>query len=158
MEVLEINSVPGLMVNMPPRVATVPHVPPVWVMRSIPAGCVSLNWTFVSEVRLGLVTVTVMIERPPTSTVDGLNELVIVAATCAKASPVKDAVMRAAAIVASTAARRGTQSTNGWPISSFPATAAIACRSRKPRRSRSRPCRARMRPPEPIARMALRYL
>src|SRR3981189_2477962 len=116
LEVLEKVSVPGLMENMPPPVARVLHVPPVWVMRSIPAGCVSLNCTFVSGAALGLVTVTVMIERPPTSTVDGLNELVIVAATCAKASPVKDAVMRAAAIVASTAARRGTQSTNDWPI------------------------------------------
>ena len=43
LDVLENVSVPGLMENMPPPVATVLHVPPVWVMRSIPAGIVSLN-------------------------------------------------------------------------------------------------------------------
>ena len=42
-DVLEKVSVPGLMVNMPPPVATVLHVPPVWVMRSMPAGMMSLN-------------------------------------------------------------------------------------------------------------------
>src|SRR5260221_14692283 len=42
-EVLEKASVPGLMEKMPPPVASVLHVPPVWVMRSIPAGMVSLN-------------------------------------------------------------------------------------------------------------------
>ena len=42
-DVLENVSVPGLMENMPPPVASVLHVPPVWVMRSIPAGMVSLN-------------------------------------------------------------------------------------------------------------------
>src|SRR6267142_1755560 len=42
-DVLEKVSVPGLMENMPPPVASVLHVPPVWVMRSIPAGMVSLN-------------------------------------------------------------------------------------------------------------------
>src|SRR5256885_6717040 len=75
-------------------------------MRSTPGGVVSLNCTFVSGVALGLVTVTVMIERPPSSTVDGLNDLVIDAGTaCAKASPVKDAVTSAAAIAASVAPR-----------------------------------------------------
>src|SRR3979411_3516518 len=88
LEILEKVSVPGLMLKMPPPLARVLHVPPVWVMRSIPAGCVSLNCTFVSGVALGLVTVTVMIERPPTSTVEGLNELVIVAGSCQKAPPV----------------------------------------------------------------------
>src|SRR4051812_3767272 len=43
LDVLENVSVPGLMENMPPPVASVLHVPPVWVMRSIPAGMVSLN-------------------------------------------------------------------------------------------------------------------
>jgi hypothetical protein len=43
LDVLENVSVPGLMLNMPPPVASVLHVPPVWVMRSIPAGMVSLN-------------------------------------------------------------------------------------------------------------------
>ena len=42
-DVLEKVSVPGLMEKMPPPVASVLHVPPVWVMRSIPAGMVSLN-------------------------------------------------------------------------------------------------------------------
>jgi hypothetical protein len=42
-DVLEKVSVPGLMENMPPPVASVLHVPPVWVMRSIPAGMLSLN-------------------------------------------------------------------------------------------------------------------
>ena len=42
-DVLEKVSVPGLMENMPPWVANVLHVPPVCVMRSIPAGIVSLN-------------------------------------------------------------------------------------------------------------------
>ena len=42
-DVLEKVSVPGLMENIPPPVASVLHVPPVWVMRSIPAGMVSLN-------------------------------------------------------------------------------------------------------------------
>jgi hypothetical protein len=43
LDVLEKVSVPGLMENVPPPVASVLHVPPVWVMRSIPAGMVSLN-------------------------------------------------------------------------------------------------------------------
>jgi hypothetical protein len=43
LDVLEKVSVPGLMENIPPPVASVLHVPPVWVMRSIPAGMVSLN-------------------------------------------------------------------------------------------------------------------
>ena len=43
LDVLEKVSVPGLIENMPPPVASVPHVPPVWVMRSMPAGMVSLN-------------------------------------------------------------------------------------------------------------------
>src|SRR6266540_1932274 len=42
-DVLERVSAPGLMLKMPPPVASVLHVPPVWVMRSIPAGMVSLN-------------------------------------------------------------------------------------------------------------------
>lgn len=42
-DLLEKVSAPGLMENMPPPVASVLHVPPVWVMRSIPAGMVSLN-------------------------------------------------------------------------------------------------------------------
>src|SRR3954452_12126940 len=42
-DVLEKVSVPGLMEKMPPPVASVLHVPPVSVMRSIPAGMVSLN-------------------------------------------------------------------------------------------------------------------
>ena len=42
-DVLEKVSVPGLMEKIPPPVASVLHVPPVWVMRSIPAGMVSLN-------------------------------------------------------------------------------------------------------------------
>ena len=42
-DVLEKVSVPGLMEKMPPPVASVLQVPPVWVMRSIPAGMVSLN-------------------------------------------------------------------------------------------------------------------
>ena len=42
-DVLEKVPVPGLMEKMPPPVASVLHVPPVWVMRSIPAGMVSLN-------------------------------------------------------------------------------------------------------------------
>jgi hypothetical protein len=37
------RSVPGLIVNIPPPVASVLHVPPICVMRSIPAGIVSLN-------------------------------------------------------------------------------------------------------------------
>src|SRR6476646_10509251 len=37
-DVLEKVSVPGLMEKIPPPVASVLHVPPVWVMRSIPAG------------------------------------------------------------------------------------------------------------------------
>ena len=43
LDVLEKVSVPGLIENIPPPVASVLHVPPVWVMRSIPAGMVSLN-------------------------------------------------------------------------------------------------------------------
>jgi hypothetical protein len=43
LDVLEKVSVPGLMENIPPPVASVLHVPPVWVMRSIPDGIVSLN-------------------------------------------------------------------------------------------------------------------
>ena len=42
-DVLEKVSVPGLMEKIPPPVASVLHVPPVWVMRSIPAGMMSLN-------------------------------------------------------------------------------------------------------------------
>src|SRR4029077_53957 len=42
-DVLEKVSVPGLMEKVPPPVASVLHVPPVWGMRSIPAGMVSLN-------------------------------------------------------------------------------------------------------------------
>src|SRR5881392_2805726 len=37
-DVLENVSVPGLIENIPPAVAGVLHVPPVWVIRSIPAG------------------------------------------------------------------------------------------------------------------------
>src|SRR4051794_31844591 len=75
-------------------------------MRSTPAGVVSLNCTFVSGTALGLVTVTVMIERPLSSTIDGLKFLEIIAdAAWAKASSVKDAVRSAAAIAASVAPR-----------------------------------------------------
>jgi len=41
--VLENVSVPGLMEKVPPPVASVLHVPPVCVMRSIPDGMTSLN-------------------------------------------------------------------------------------------------------------------
>ena len=47
-DVLEKVSVPGLIENMPPPVAGVLQVPPVCVIRSICAGIVSLNCTFVS--------------------------------------------------------------------------------------------------------------
>src|SRR5204862_4806018 len=40
-DVLEKVSVPGLMEKIPPPVASVLHVPPVWGMRSIPARMVS---------------------------------------------------------------------------------------------------------------------
>jgi hypothetical protein len=121
-------------------------------MRSIPAGCVSLNCTFVSGVALGLVTVTVMIERPPTSTVDGLNELVIVAGTtCAKASPVKD--------------RGQHRGATRHPIDQPLANRQFSCHSRdrlpQPQTAsiavKTLP-RPHAPPPEPIARMALRYL
>src|SRR5688572_30993422 len=42
-DVLEKVSVPGLIEKLPPPVARVLHVPPIWVMRSMPAGIVSLN-------------------------------------------------------------------------------------------------------------------
>lgn len=42
-DVLEKVSVPGLIEKIPPPVASVLHVPPVCVMRSMPTGMVSLN-------------------------------------------------------------------------------------------------------------------
>jgi hypothetical protein len=42
-DVLENVSVPGLIEKIPPPVASVLHVPPVCVMRSMPTGMVSLN-------------------------------------------------------------------------------------------------------------------
>src|SRR5258708_18394197 len=93
-DVLEKVSVPGLMEKMPPPVASVLHVPPVWVMRSIPAGMVSLNWTFVSGTALGFVTVIVPMELPLSATTAGLKFLVMTAeAACANAVPAKDALM-----------------------------------------------------------------
>jgi hypothetical protein len=127
LDVLEKVPVPGLMLKIPPPVAKVLHVPPVCVMRVRPAGIVLLNWTLVSGVTLGLVTVTVMIERPPTSIVDGLKLLEIVAGTWAKASPVKDAVRSAAAT--SNAARRGVHAISDLTIANVPATPRAACRS-----------------------------
>ena len=102
LDVLEKNSVPGLMVNMPPPVAGVLHVPPVWVMRSIPAGMVSLNCTFVSgNPALGFVTVIVAMEVPLSATTVGLKLLVMTAEeACANAVPVNDALISAAMTIA----------------------------------------------------------
>lgn len=139
LDVLEKVPVPGLMLKIPPPVAKVLHVPPVCVTRVRPAGIVSLNATLVSGVTLGLVTVTVMIERPPTSIVDGLKLLEIVAGFCANASPVKDAVRSAAAT--SSATRRGAQVVaraiaqviaqviSDLAVADVAATARAACRS-----------------------------
>ncbi len=64
----------------PPPVVPVPHVPAVSVIRDRPAGSVSVKFTFVSASEtLGFVTVIVRLEFPPTCTVVGLNDAVIVA-------------------------------------------------------------------------------
>ena len=103
LDVLENVSVPGLIVNMPPPVAGVLQVPPVCVMRSIPAGIVSLNWTLVIEKAFGLVTVMVATELPLSTTVDGLKALVMVAATGAAVTvSVPDAAVPGGALLAVT--------------------------------------------------------
>lgn len=95
-EVLEKVPAPGLMVNMPPPVAGVLHVPPVCVTRWIPAGIVSLNWTLETGTAFGLVTVMVAIEVPLRATVDGLKLLVIVrASACASRRPADKRTRRA---------------------------------------------------------------
>src|SRR5579883_2982999 len=54
-------------VTVPPPVpASVAHVPPVCATSEAPDGMVSLNATFVSAVALGLVTVMVSVDVPPT--------------------------------------------------------------------------------------------
>ena len=107
LDTLEKVPAGALMMVVPPPVAPVPHVPPVCVTRARPAGIVSLNATLVSGVALGLVTVMVASEVAPTKIVDGLKLLEIVAGTCARASPGKDAARSAA--TTSSAARSGAQ-------------------------------------------------
>jgi hypothetical protein len=86
LDVLEKVSVPGLIEKNPPPVAGVLHVPPSCVMRSTPAGMVSLNWTLEIANPFGFVTVMVASESPLIRTVDGLKSLVIVGGSaCADA-------------------------------------------------------------------------
>lgn len=84
------------MVNMPPPVAGVPHVPPVCVTSWIPAGMMSANWTLDTETAFGFVTVIVAVEVPFKTTVAGLKLLVIVrASACASRRPVDKKTRRA---------------------------------------------------------------
>src|SRR5258706_2976124 len=99
-EVLEKVPVPGLMLNMPPPVARVLHVPPSWVTSWIPAGIVSLNWTVDTGKAFGLVTVMVPVEVPLRKTVDGPKLLLIAGASaCAPSRPAERRAKRAMTIV-----------------------------------------------------------
>ena len=98
LDVLEKVSVPGLIENIPPPVAGVLHVPPICVMRSTPAGIVSLNWTLEIENPFGFVTVMVASELPLSWTIDGLKLLVIVGASACALAFATDNIVKSVAI------------------------------------------------------------
>ena len=95
-EVLEKVPAPGLMLKVPPPVASVLHVPPICVTSWIPAGIVSLNWTLDTETAFGFVTVIVPVEVSLRVTAAGLKSLVIVrASACASRRPADKRTRRA---------------------------------------------------------------